>query len=200
MARCDMVQVVQGLAHAHEHQGRPSGSWAGPRARIRAITWPTISPAERLRRMPMAPVAQKVQPMAQPTWLLMHRVTRGLRTSRGMCTASMRSPSARPSTTLVDAVVGGVGLQHPGRAAVAVALEPGPGRLAQGRRGVLPGPGALEPGEQPVPAGPARPGAPGPRGSQPKADGSPAPSGAAAVPGVRGGFDMDSVYDGSVPG
>ncbi len=39
--------------------------------------------------------------MAQPTWLLMQRVTLGFRTSRGMWTASMRSPSRRRSTTLV---------------------------------------------------------------------------------------------------
>ena len=41
-----------------------------------ATTWPTISEALRFRMMPICPVAQKVQPMAQPTWLERQSVTR----------------------------------------------------------------------------------------------------------------------------
>ncbi len=43
----------------------------GPKFLISTSTWPTISPAVRLRTIPIAPVAQKVQPSAHPTWLEM---------------------------------------------------------------------------------------------------------------------------------
>ena len=39
-------------------------------------TWATISPADRLRARPPWPVAQKVQPMPQPTWVEMQAVRR----------------------------------------------------------------------------------------------------------------------------
>ena len=46
-------------------------------------TWSSISPAVRLRATPPMPEAQKMQPMAQPTWLLTHTVWRARRTRRG---------------------------------------------------------------------------------------------------------------------
>ncbi len=96
-----------------------------------ATTWPTISAAVRLRTMPICPVAQKVQPMAQPTWLERQRVTRSSdssvpskpragsawpwrggsggvgrrpdpRTTYGMWTPSTCFPSASSKACLVD--------------------------------------------------------------------------------------------------
>ncbi len=61
----DVVEVVQRLAHAHEDQVEVL-TRSEPSSRMMASTWPTISPAVRLRTIPMAPVAQKVQPRAQP--------------------------------------------------------------------------------------------------------------------------------------
>ena len=62
------------------------------RAYLRATsTWPRISPLVRLRVKPMSPVAQKVQPMGQPTWVDRHWVSRP---SPGMSTVSTSAPSA----------------------------------------------------------------------------------------------------------
>ena len=75
---------------------------SGVRASLRiqsrtAHTWLTISAVVRLRRKPMAPVRQKVQPMAQPTWEETHRV---LRSSSGMSTDSITAPSSRRKANL----------------------------------------------------------------------------------------------------
>ena len=67
------------------------GAAAGSRRTI-SRTWPAISKAERLRRNPMRPVAQKVQPSAQPAWEEMQRVRRD---PLGIRTLSIASPSAR---------------------------------------------------------------------------------------------------------
>ena len=60
------------------------------------MTWPTISPAVRLRSTPMVPVKQKAQPKPQPTWVETHRVRRS---SSGMSTAWIRAPSPSRSTS-----------------------------------------------------------------------------------------------------
>ena len=66
------------------------GCCAGSRNTI-SRTWPAISPAERLRRNPMRPVAQKTQPSAHPACDEMHSVRR---LPSGMNTDSIASPSA----------------------------------------------------------------------------------------------------------
>ena len=59
--------------------------------RTASRTWPVISPAERLRRNPIRPVAQNTHPRAHPTWDEMHSVRRVL---SGISTDSIASPSA----------------------------------------------------------------------------------------------------------
>ena len=41
-------------------------------------TWPTISPAVRLRTRPILPVRQKAHAIAQPTWVEMQKVIAGV--------------------------------------------------------------------------------------------------------------------------
>ena len=54
------------------------GAWPGqsPRRSRATSTWPTISPAVRLRTRRWVPVWQKVQVRVQPTWLETHSVPR----------------------------------------------------------------------------------------------------------------------------
>ena len=66
-----------------------------PSATVAAWTashWPMISLGVRLRDNFIVPVAQKVQPAAQPTWLERHSVPRS---PLGIQTDSMDSPSRR---------------------------------------------------------------------------------------------------------
>jgi len=65
---------------------RPSG-WLGhsPSESRASITWPTISPAVRLRTSRIVPVWQKRQLSVQPTWLETHSVPRS---ASGMNTIS----------------------------------------------------------------------------------------------------------------
>ena len=100
------VVVVQRLAHAHEHDvahARDAGTGdvgdALRRGRSRTAratwtTWATISPAVRWRVKPIWPVAQKTQPMAQPTCELTQAVTRPV---KRILTVSTRRPSVRPA-------------------------------------------------------------------------------------------------------
>ena len=57
-------------------------------------TWPTISPAVRLRTRPILPVRQNAQAIAQPTCVEMQKVIDGV---SGMKTDSICRPSARRS-------------------------------------------------------------------------------------------------------
>ena len=70
-----------------------------PSVRVASHTWPTISAALRLRLKPWAPVEQKLQSSAQPTWLEMHSVPRsgsGMNTiSIGLAVACGEQPLAR---------------------------------------------------------------------------------------------------------
>ena len=61
-------------------------------------TWSTISWTARERCSPPLPVAQKLQAIGQPTWLLTHTVSRP---SAGMPTVSRLRPSWVPSNSLV---------------------------------------------------------------------------------------------------
>ena len=85
------LEIVERLAHAHHHDvgdqpvafGRQSLRLARARAprkspsRSRAtITWPTISPAVRLRTRRCVPVWQNEQLSVQPTWLETQSVPR----------------------------------------------------------------------------------------------------------------------------
>ena len=65
--QAEVVIIEQRLAHAHEHQVQLAG--VSPSSFFSVSTWETISPALRLRRKPMVPVAQKRQARAQPTWV-----------------------------------------------------------------------------------------------------------------------------------
>ena len=74
-ASLDVVEIVERLAHAHEHDvgdepaAGPRRRWAIRPSRSRAIiTWPTISPAVELRTSFCVPVWQNVQFSVQPTW------------------------------------------------------------------------------------------------------------------------------------
>jgi len=67
------------------------GACAASRRMI-SRTCPAISAADRLRRQPIAPVAQNTHPSAHPTWDEMHNVRR---LPSGMSTDSTASPSAR---------------------------------------------------------------------------------------------------------
>ena len=49
-----------------------------PRRSRATITWPTISPAVRLRTSRCVPVWQNVQVSVQPTWLDTHKVPRSV--------------------------------------------------------------------------------------------------------------------------
>ena len=90
------IEVEQRLAHAHEDQVEPSAAAARP---VRAArTWPTISPAVRLRPAPQKPVTQKAHASAQPAWLERQSVRR---VRSGMSTASIEAPSASRSRYLV---------------------------------------------------------------------------------------------------
>ncbi len=64
------------------------------RMRAKWSTWATISPAVRSRRNPAWPVAQKAQPIGQPTWVETQTVRR-----RSYCisTTSTVSPSRNRS-------------------------------------------------------------------------------------------------------
>ena len=57
-------------------------------------TWPTISPAVRLRTSPILPVRQKAHAIAQPTCVEMQKVIAGV---SGMKTDSICRPSASRS-------------------------------------------------------------------------------------------------------
>ena len=76
----EVVVVQEGLAHAHEDEVDAVGlaaRWRLTLWRLRtAATWPAISPAVRLRRMPSLAVRQNWQLTAQPTWLEMQMVAR----------------------------------------------------------------------------------------------------------------------------
>ena len=72
-----------------------------PSSRSSTRTWPTISPAVRLRMMPMRPVRQNAHFIAQPTCVEMQNVCDGV---SGMKTDSMRWPSASSQQELRRAV------------------------------------------------------------------------------------------------
>ena len=100
-------QVAAGLANGSPMPMKTTlvtwsgASWRGRRpgssAQTRA-TCSTTSPVVRLRVKPNCPVAQKVQPMAQPAWVEMHTVARPTgppsqsRSSEGAEGASPDSP------------------------------------------------------------------------------------------------------------
>ena len=63
-----------------------------------AATWPTISPAARLRVKPSFAVMQKAQPKPQPTCEEMQKV---IRSSAGIATASTCPPCGSSSTYFV---------------------------------------------------------------------------------------------------
>ena len=81
------LEIIERLAHAHHHDiGDAALAASAPRRRSAAsppgqspsrsraaITWPTISPAVRLRTRRCVPVWQKVQLSVQPTWLETHK-------------------------------------------------------------------------------------------------------------------------------
>ena len=70
---------------------RPSGNDGhSPSASRASMTWPTISPASRLRTSRIVPVWQKVQLRVQPTWLETQSVPRS---ASGMNTISKSWPS-----------------------------------------------------------------------------------------------------------
>eukprot|EP00961_Rhodomonas_salina_P108122 1455700-Rhodomonas_salina.1 len=85
------------------------GSARAAASRRLRTTVARISSAERLRTMPIAPVAQKRHPRTHPTWLLTHNdvLARALRAPAcccgggGMRTVSTARPSARRSRSLV---------------------------------------------------------------------------------------------------
>ena len=89
-----------------------------------------ISQVSRFRRLVMRAVAQKRQPMAQPTWDDRQTLTApGLWS--GMITVSTARPSCGPEPELAEAVAGG---DHRG-----FELEPGeqPDRLVQPSRNLV---------------------------------------------------------------
>jgi hypothetical protein len=61
-----------------------------PLSRATNRTWPTISPAVRLRSRPMSAVMQNLQSTGHPTWLEMQTVSRS---ASGMRTVSIVRPS-----------------------------------------------------------------------------------------------------------
>jgi hypothetical protein len=70
---------------------RPSGlDGHSPSASRASITWPTISPASKLRTSFIVPVWQKRQLSVHPTWLDTHKVPRS---ASGMKTISKSWPS-----------------------------------------------------------------------------------------------------------
>jgi hypothetical protein len=90
-ARTSAVKLARGSPmpmNTRLVRGLSAGTWA-----LALRTWPTISPALRLRLSPWRAVRQKRQPRAHPTWLDTHRV---LWSSSGMSTDSMLRPSANP--------------------------------------------------------------------------------------------------------
>ncbi len=69
-------------------------SWRSWLSRDTRRTWPTISPAVRLRSSPSSAVMQNLQSTGQPTWVEMQMVSRS---PSGMSTVSTVRPSARRS-------------------------------------------------------------------------------------------------------
>ncbi len=72
------IEIIERLAHAHHHDVGEHAALglARPFAqahRAPACTWPTISPAVRLRTRRIVPVWQKRQLSVQPTWLDTHK-------------------------------------------------------------------------------------------------------------------------------
>ena len=82
----DVLEIVKGFAHSHEDEGAESPAEGNGAAR-RWRNCSTISPAERLRTRPPRALAQKSQPMAQPTWEEMQAAARSGR-KEGMRTDS----------------------------------------------------------------------------------------------------------------
>ena len=70
---------------------------SGGRRLRRCSTCSTISSAERFRSTPLSPLAQKTQPIPQPTWVLMQTVRRG---PSAISTHSIRRPSRHSTTSL----------------------------------------------------------------------------------------------------
>ncbi len=79
---------------AHPHDDEVGDAFFEGRSRSMRRTWSRISPIDRLRFTPLRPLAQKMQPMAQPTWELTQMVRRS---SSRMRTVSICSPSRRVS-------------------------------------------------------------------------------------------------------
>ena len=85
-----MIEIVERLAHAHEHDIGDLAVRVGNAARVFGVSapgqsprrsratmiWPTISAGVRLRTSFCVPVWQKLQVSVQPTWLEMQSVPR----------------------------------------------------------------------------------------------------------------------------
>ena len=71
-----VMQRVAGSARRRRSAACAPGQ--SPSRSRATITWPTISPAVRLRTSRWVPVWQKVQVSVQPTWLETHSVPRSV--------------------------------------------------------------------------------------------------------------------------
>ena len=72
-----LVMQRSPVGHRRRRVGRVPPGQSPKRSRA-AITWPTISPAVRLRTRRCVPVWQNVQVSVQPTWLETHSVPRSV--------------------------------------------------------------------------------------------------------------------------
>ena len=70
--------VMQRSPDRNDAVGRPRAARPVAERSRATITWPTISPAVRLRTSRCVPVWQNVQVSVQPTWLDTHSVPRSL--------------------------------------------------------------------------------------------------------------------------
>ena len=92
----EMKRLALGRQPRRRRALRPSHSPSASRA---SITWPTISPAVRLRTSRIVPVWQNEQLSVQPTWLDTHSVPRsvsGMNTTRSRAAASSRRKPQQP--------------------------------------------------------------------------------------------------------